>query len=118
VRVTKRLLALGADANSSARGGARPLHIAAAHGNVDCVKLLLDVAAVDALDDSGRAALHVAALRAQRRISRRLLAAGAQLTLVRTSLCVFVVFVLFLFDYVGHTIFFCFFLFCRATSVD
>ena len=92
-RVTKRLLALGADANRASRDGSRPLHIAAAHGNDNCVKLLLDVDAivVDAADDSGRTALHVAALRAHRHIARRLLAAGAQCTLVRNPLCCLIV---------------------------
>lgn len=55
LRVAKYLLEQGADANSPAKGGVSPLHIAAQNGDIQSIKLLVQHGAnLEVLDSRGR----------------------------------------------------------------
>lgn len=77
VRITKALLAAGADARARNKWGATPLQFAAAR-RPELVTLLLDAGAdVKAADANGTTALHAAAHGGQSAIARTLLDRGA-----------------------------------------
>ena len=72
------LLTAGAPADLRARGGVRPLHLAAQSGRADAVIMLLAAGASAQLaDDSGSSPLHAAASRGSAAAAAALLARGA-----------------------------------------
>ena len=78
------LLPRGADPSLRGKNRSTPLHLAARRGNDEIVKVLLDQPSVkiDAKDDSGKTALHLACSKGHRKVCEMLMNFGADIKAV------------------------------------